>query len=68
MMEAVKKYGSPQESPIDELNITLAIFRNHLALIDELLTNFDATRFHSGTPLERLNCLNDAAEYVEKTK
>ena len=25
MMEAVKKYGSPQESPIDELNITLAI-------------------------------------------
>ena len=23
-------------------------------LIDELLTNFDATRFHSGTPLERL--------------
>ena len=68
MMEAVKKYGSPQESPIDELNITLAIFRNHLALIDELLTNFDATRFHSGTPLERLNCLNDAAEYVQRSK
>lgn len=68
MMEAVKKYGSPQESPIDELNITLAIFRNHLALIDELLTNFDATRFHSGTPLERLNCLNDAAEYVQSRK
>ena len=68
MMEAVKKYGSPQESPIDELNITLSIFRNHLALIDELLTNFDASRFHSGTPLERLNCLNDAAEYVQSSK
>ncbi len=67
MMEAVKKYGSPQESPIDELNVTLAIFRNHLSLIDDLLTDFDASRFHSGTPLERLNCLNDAAEYIQSS-
>lgn len=68
MLEAVKKYGSPQESPIDELNISLSIFRNHLALVDELLSNFDATIFHSGTPLQRLNCLNAAAEYVQTSK
>ena len=68
MMEAVKKYGSPQESPIDELNISLSIFRNHLALVDELLSSFDATIFHNGTPLERLNCLNAAAEYVQTSK
>ena len=65
MMEAVKKYGSPQESPIDELKISLNIFRNHLALLDELMSGFDATMFHSGTPIERLNCLNAAAEYVQ---
>ena len=68
MMEAVKKYGSQQENPIDELNISLSIFRNHLALIDELLSSFDATMFHHGTPLERLNCLNAAAEYVQTSK
>ena len=68
MLEAVKKYGSPQESPIDELNITLGIFRNHLALIDELLVSFNASKFYTGTPLERLNCLNDAAEYVQVSK
>lgn len=68
MLEAVKRYGGPQESPIDELNISLGIFRNHLALIDELLVNFDASRFYSGTPLERLNCLNAAAEYVQISK
>lgn len=68
MLEAVKKYGGPQESPIDELNISLGIFRNHLALIDELLVNFDASKFYSGTPLERLNCLNAAAEYVQISK
>lgn len=68
MMEAVKKYGGPQQSPIDELNISLGIFRNHLALLDELLSDFDASKFHAGTPLERLNCLNAAAEYVQMKK
>ena len=68
MMEAVKRYGSPQESPIDELNISLGIFRNHLKLIDDLLVNFNAQKFFSGDPLERLNCLNDAAEYVQTGK
>lgn len=68
MLEAIKKYGEPQESPIDELNISLGIFRNHLALISELLVDFDATKFHTGTPLERLNCLNAAAEYVQIKK
>lgn len=67
MLEAIKKYGGPQESPIDELNISLGIFRNHLALISELLVGFDATKFYTGTPLERLNCLN-AAEYVQIKK
>lgn len=68
MLEAINRYGGPQESPIDELNISLGIFRNHLALIDELLVNFDASKFYCGTPLEQLNCLNAAAEYVQISK
>ena len=68
MLEAVKRYGGPQESPIDELSVSLGIFRNHLALIDELLCDFDATLFYTGTPLQRLNCLNFAAEYVQLQK
>lgn len=68
MMQAVKKYGSPQDSPIDELKVSLEIFRNHLAMINELLHGFDATKFHTGNPLERLNCLNLAAEYVQMSK
>lgn len=68
MMEAVKKYGSPQESPIDEINIALGIFRNHLSMLDELMINFNATRYYVGTPLERLYCLNDAAEYAQCDK
>lgn len=68
MLEAVKKYGGPQESPIDELAISLAVFRNHLALIEQLLHGFNANNFFSGKPLERLVCLDAAAEYVQAKK
>ena len=68
LMEAIKIYGGPQESPVDELNISLGIFRNHLKLIDDLLCNFNATKFFVGEPLERLMCLNLAAEYVQSSK
>ena len=68
MLEAIKKYGSTQKSPIDEISISLAVFRNHLALINELLHGFDATKFFCGEPLERLICLDAAAGYVQISK
>jgi type I restriction enzyme R subunit len=68
MLEAIKKYGSTQESPIDEIAISLAVFRNHLALLDELLHGFNADKFFTGEPLERLICLDAAAEYVQISK
>ena len=68
MLEAIKKYGASQESPVDELNITLGILCNHLAMIDELMIQFDARDFFAGQPLERLNCLNQAAEYIQMKK
>lgn len=68
MLEAIKKYGKPQDSPVDELKISLAILRNHLALIGELICDFDASKFFYGSPLERLICLDAAAEYVQIKK
>ncbi len=68
MMEALKIYGNPQESPIDEISLSIDIFRNHLSLLNDLLCDFDASKFYSGEPLERLLCLNKAAEYVQLSK
>ncbi len=68
MLEAIKKYGGPQESPIDELKISLQVFRNHLALIDAIMHSFNAKKFFEGEPLERLVCLNHAAEFVQMSK
>ncbi|MCL2183281.1 MAG: HsdR family type I site-specific deoxyribonuclease [Chitinispirillia bacterium] len=68
MLEAIKIYGGPHETPVDELAATLAIFRNHLTMIDELLRAFNAQKFYTGEPLERLICLNSAVEYVQYRK
>ncbi len=68
MMEAIKIYGGPQESPIDEIAISLGIFRNHLKIIDDIIINFNATDFFAGGPLKRLHCLNRAAEFVQTSK
>jgi type I restriction enzyme R subunit len=68
MMEALKKYGMPQESPIEELTTSLSIFRSHLTLVNDLLSGFNAKKYYEGTPLERLNCLGEAAEYVQVKK
>ena len=63
--KAIKLYGGPIDTPIDELEVSLSIFRNELALIADLMYGFDATRFHHSTPLERLYCLNDAVEFIQ---
>lgn len=68
MMQAVKVYVNPGNSPIDELKITLEIFRNHLKLLDDLLVTFDASKYYSGKPIERLYCLNSAVEFVQTSK
>ncbi|MCS4487944.1 type I restriction endonuclease subunit R [Streptococcus sciuri] len=68
MMEAIKMYGGEKESPVDELGISLKVFRNQLSLIDELVGKFDATDFFNGRPEERLLCLNRAAEYLQMLK
>lgn len=68
MLKALKLYGCEQSSPIDEISLSLQVVRNHLALISELLTGVDQTRFMVGSPIERLLCLNDAAEFVQRSK
>ena len=68
MLSAVKRYGDPKDSPIEELQTSLKIYRNHLSLLDELLVDFDASDFYQGQPLERLMCLDRAAEYIQENK
>lgn len=65
---ALKKYGDSSQNPVDELNISLTIFREQLKFIDKIFSDFDSKDFYIGTPLEKLNCLNRAVEFVQSRK
>ncbi|HBI2180908.1 TPA: DUF3387 domain-containing protein, partial [Listeria monocytogenes] len=68
MLEALKQYGGDQGNPIDDLPITIGIFRNQLAIIDDMLVKFDANIFYTGSPAQRLMTLNAGAEFVQITQ
>lgn len=68
MLQAVKLYGNDDESPVDDMKVTLAILRNQLDLLSKLMHSFDAHDFYHGSPLARLHCLNLAAEWVQQKK
>ncbi|MCD8174338.1 MAG: DUF3387 domain-containing protein [Phascolarctobacterium sp.] len=65
LLDAMKSQGESGRNPIEDIKITIGIFRELLAAIDKLLTDFDDTKFYSGDSLEKLTCLNYAAEYVQ---
>lgn len=62
------KFDKRRAELLAQYGDTIGIFRNHLKMIDDLLLGFNASKFFTGEPLERLNCLNSAAEYVQSRK
>lgn len=68
MMEAIKLYGNDDETPVDDIKVSLSVLRNHIKLLDNILHGFNASDFYQGQSLARLHCLNLAAEYVQAKK
>jgi type I restriction enzyme R subunit len=69
MNVALKKYGSGGVGGGDFEGIEKAIIvvKDQLDLLKKLFHNFDDTSYFNGTPLEKLHCLNNAAEYAQLT-
>ena len=63
MKRALKQYGGDEEPPPDT-EVTYAAFANTLQILKDLLHEFNASDFFTGTPLLRLMALQHAAEFV----
>lgn len=68
MQLALKKFNNEDSSVFEGLEDAIKIFRDQLDIIDRLFRNFDSTKFFTGTPTEKLNCLNMASEYIQQTE
>ncbi len=69
MNVALKKYGNGGigGGDFEGIEKAVVIVKDQLDLLHQLFHNFDNAPYFSGTPLEKLHCLNRGAEYVQLT-
>lgn len=65
---ALAQYNNNTKTNIDEVEKSVVVVKNHLDLLNKLFHKFDASLYYKGKPLEQLQTLNKAAEFVQTTK
>lgn len=65
---ALAHYSKADQTNIEEIEQSLTVVRDHLDLMRAIFHKFDSRPYFSGQPIEQLNCLNMAAEYVQLTE
>ena len=68
MNVALKKYSKVQPDDFADTEMAVVIVKDSLDLLRMIFASFDATDYFSGNPLQRLKCLNMAAEYVQASE
>jgi len=64
---ALKKYSKVQDGNFEDIAKAVVIVKDQLDLLERLFHNFDTSDYFNGRPLQKLDCLNRAAEYVQIT-
>lgn len=67
MNMALAHYNKADQQNIEEINQSIVVVKDHLDLIGKMLHSFDKTPYFEGSPVEQLECLNMAAEFVQMT-
>ena len=65
---ALAHYNKADQQNIEEISQSIIVVRDHLDLLNKMFHTFDASPYHNGSPIEQLNCLNNAAEFVQITE
>lgn len=65
---ALKKYSKIESSDFADTDNALVIVRDCLDLLKMLFHKFDESKYFEGSPLEKLHCLNNAAEFIQQTE
>jgi len=65
---ALAQYNKVDSQNFEDINQSIIIVRDNLDLLHKICHAFDAKRYFSGNPLEQLNTLNKAAEFVQLTE
>ena len=70
LLAALRKYTDFEEDKFDEDSVQAAVrvVRDQLEVLDAMMYGFNNEKYFTGTPGEKLQCLKEAAEFIQKTK
>lgn len=68
MNVALRKYTNFEKEKLDDVCQAVTIVLDQLEVLDQMFHNFNAKDYYVGSPVEQLNCLNRAVEYVQLTQ
>jgi type I restriction enzyme R subunit len=65
---ALKQFSTIDSTNFEDISQSLVVVKDHLDLLAKLFHKFNSTAYFHGEPLEQLECLNRAAEFVQLTE
>ena len=68
MNQALKQFSKADEANFEEIEQSIVAVKDHLDLLRQIFHTFDSAPYFTGQPVEQLNCLNRAAEFVLQTE
>ena len=70
LLAALRAYTDFDEDGFDDDDVQAAIriVRDQLEVLNAMMHGFNNSKYFNGTPVEKLQCLNEAAEFIQKTK
>jgi len=68
MNMALKQYTELADTSFEEVKQSIIIVKDQLEVLSAMFRNFNNDKFYFGSPLEQLECLNHAVEYVQLTE
>ena len=70
MNNALKQYagGGDMDDNVETIEKSLTMVKDELDILRRMFAQFDYSKFTIGTPLEQLDCLKRAAEFVQQTE
>ena len=68
MNAALKKYTSDDNEEFEDTDKAIDIVKDQIDVLNAMFNTFDFTNYFTRTPLQQLQCLNEAVEFVQHTE
>ena len=65
---ALAHYNKADRDNFEDIEQSLVVLKDQLEILEKMFLKFDSTKYFNGSPLEQLNTLNLAVEYIQQTK